>query len=920
MIALPQIQSLKDKKNVLAYIKRDYQGNPVRFMDDVDTAINALLRTDLEQAGKFVYEMVRLFRYLPIELKPRLLAIQGRVAHWTGDERAALRHYRRARDIYLGRGDAESAAKLGKGLLEVYKYLGHYAEALDVGKASLRFFRRRGLDRLTGEVLNNIGNVYHRMDNNRMALRYYDRARELFRSGGGIPLAVVEYNRANIFANLNRLDEAERLYSEAAELYQTAGMKVAEYQARYSLAYLYFLGHKYTQALKTFEEVYQNFKRLGDRKSSTITKLDLTEINIQLNQFGSAIATSEDIIPAFHDLGMTYEQAKALFFASDARARMGDYRQSLQQLKKAERLFVREGNILWQGMVNIARSRLLVIQKRYAPALQAAAKAIRQFRRSGDIRRENDAEIARLDALVVSGEHKKSLRLADRLTRRKLVGYQRYNLDCLVGRCHFDRQEYKSALAKYKSGVNNIEKMLAGLYPDEIRHFFVLDKYDCYKMVVECLLKLGRSRDSFLTNLRALEIINGEFQFSARLTAEVPQALLERRNTLRAALKKLHQPPKGDYRQQSPAMSYFGLEQKLWSTERKVRSYLYPDQPTRTRARSTGINLQHLLKPDETILNFISMGTRIGAFCVTSDRVRFVEYDLSTTELEIILRKLHFIFESSVFDRVHASTMKDMADEHLRDIYSHLITPIHPHLNDNKLIIIADNPFNQIPFYALRDNCGRYLYETMALKIAVNPRDLENRHKSKVSWQTRRNAVFAMSSDLLPSIETEAQHIKNVFSKAHIYTAERATCDHLTAELCNCSGFVHIAAHASRSSENPLFSRILLHEGPFFPFDLFESGVKAQLITLSGCQTAAPGLYYGNSFSLAKAFHQAGGRYVLASLWPVSDDISMGFMMAFYRALAEKKDIQVAYRTALQKMSDSTNSPAFWGAFVLLGV
>ncbi|MBN2226961.1 MAG: CHAT domain-containing protein [candidate division Zixibacteria bacterium] len=920
MIALSHIQSLENRRRVAEYVTRKYQGDLVRFIDDVDNTINTLLRTDLEQAGRIASAMVRVFGYLPKEYKPRLLAIRGRVAHWTGDEKAALRYYRRARDIYQRRGDAGRAAKLGKGLMEVYRYLGRYDEALEIGKTSLRYFRRHGLNRTAGEVMNNIGNVYHRMDNNRMALKYYDWARDIFAKDGGIPLAVVEYNRANIYANLNRLDEAERLYATAAKLYETTGMHIAKCQAKYSLAYLYFLGHKYTQALKTFEEVYDDFGRLGDRKSSTVTQLDIAEINIQLNQFGSAIAISEDIIPTFQILGMTYEQAKALFFASEARARLGDYHQSLQQLKKARRLFIREGNILWQGMVNIARSRLLVAQKRYPQALAAAAEAIRQFSRSGDIRRKNDAEIARLDVLVASGKHQQGFRLADRLAKRKLVGYQRYNLDCLVGRCLFERREYTAALAKYKSGVRNVEKMLTGLYPDEIRHFFVIDKYDCYKMVVDCLLKMGRYRDSFMTNLRALEIINGEFAFASRLEAEVPRELLDQRNALRAALKRLHHPSKSDYRQESTDSVYYVLEHQLWSTERKMRSCLYPEHPSRNRTPLVGGNLQTRLEPDETIVNFISMGTRTGAFCVTLDRVRFIEFNVSTTALEVVLRKLHFIFENSVYDRADALAMKEMADEHLREIYSDLIAPLQPYLAGNRILILADSPFNQIPFHALRDHEGRYLNETLSMHIAINPNDMEYRRMSPAKWQTRRNAVFAVSSDLLPSIETETGHIKKAFSKAHVYMADKATCDNLTRELCNCTGFVHIAAHASRSSENPLFSRILLYEGPFFPFDLFKSGVKAQLVTLSGCQTAAPGLYYGNSFSLAKAFHQAGGRYVLASLWPVSDDISMGFMMTFYRALADKKDIQAAYRSALQRMSDSTNNPAFWGAFVLLGV
>ena len=301
MIALSHIQTLKNRHNVTEYVKRDYQGDPARLIDDVDNAVNTLLRTDLEQAERFASEIVRIFGYLPKEYKPRLLAIQGRVAHWTGDEKAALRYYRRARDIYRKRGDAERAARLGKGLMEVYKYLGRYDEALDIGKTSLRLFRRRGLDRPAGEVMNNIGNVYHRMDNNRMALKYYDRAREVFTDEGGIPLAVVEYNRANIYANLNRLDEAERLYATAAGLYKTAEMHVAECQAKYSLAYLYFLGHKYTQALKTFEEVYDDFGRLGDRNQHStqpVRKRDrhLRRYRPDLPRAGHDLRTGQSVV------------------------------------------------------------------------------------------------------------------------------------------------------------------------------------------------------------------------------------------------------------------------------------------------------------------------------------------------------------------------------------------------------------------------------------------------------------------------------------------------------------------------------------------------------------------------------------------------------------------------------------------------
>ncbi len=205
------------------------------------------------------------------------------------------------------------------------------------------------------------------------------------------------------------------------------------------------------------------------------------------------------------------------------------------------------------------------------------------------------------------------------------------------------------------------------------------------------------------------------------------------------------------------------------------------------------------------------------------------------------------------------------------------------------------------------------------IKMAVNPDSLLARARALHGFGNRRNAVFAISSDSLPSTGAEASRIKEIFKKANLYIDEKAVSDKLLYEIRNSDGFIHIAAHASRSSENPLFSRILLGDGPFFPFDLFQSGIRAELITLSGCQTAAPGLYYGNSFSLAKSFFQAGAKYVLATLWPVSDKISMLFMNRFYDSLKRKKSIFTAYLDAVNEIKGITDNPAFWGSFILLG-
>jgi CHAT domain-containing protein len=261
-----------------------------------------------------------------------------------------------------------------------------------------------------------------------------------------------------------------------------------------------------------------------------------------------------------------------------------------------------------------------------------------------------------------------------------------------------------------------------------------------------------------------------------------------------------------------------------------------------------------------------------------------------------------------------------IAEHYLSEIYGVAVEPLLPLLVGEELLILADGDFAQIPFIALCDERGGYLKKRFKIKLVFNPKEIGRANGQPPRFAARRSAAFGAPSETLPLVEQECRQLLRSFGRTRLYLGEDAGGDNLKSELSRCGGFVHIAAHAARSSENPLFSRILMADGPFFPFDLFGAGIKARLVTLSGCQTAAPGLYYGNSFSLARAFGQAGSQYVIASLWPVADEVTMLFMARFYDKLRETDDIRESYYQAIEEAKAATANPALWGAFVLLGL
>jgi CHAT domain-containing protein len=918
MITQSEIARLTGRAAVERFVKSRYQGDDEKFVLEVNSSLNQLLQTDLKKAVKFLRAVRTCFAFLPKRFAPRLLAAEARVAHWTGKSKDAVGKYRSAIRQFDRNKEFQLTAQTRMGLMDAYMYLGQHQEALDTGKKALQYFLKNRQNASAARVMTNIGNVYHRLDRNPSALRYYAKAREIFLEKGGVPLAIVDFNRANIYANLNRLDEAEKIYLAAGETYRQNGMTLAAAKVDYSLAYLYFLRDEYSPALAKFDQALGAFRSLGDAKAVAVTSLDLAEINIYLNQLGSTVMFGQEAIDDFKRLGMRYEEAKAAYFMASALRHFGDHNQAFKHLAKAEKLFAGEGNDLWLGMVGLERAQMELDSGEAKLAAKSAASAQKLFRKSGDKRRTLDAEIATLAAGMAAGSATAPLNQAQKLARQPLSNHQEYSLHLMTAQFLRKQSKPRQALQHLRKAMSAVERVVPNLPTFESRYFYTLGRSASYSEAVECLLQLGKPRESFLQNSRALTVLNQRSMPTAKQTAMIPPQLLKERDALRASLKKLARfPDSGDIRTTSaPALRR--LEHKLYGYQREINQLLAPQQGPGGVPLS-GVEFRYdQIATRDLILNPVVIGEDIGVFCATSGGAEFVRCPVKFEMLEAAVRELHFLMENALY-LPNGGSFEPINDL-LRRLYDWLLEPLGQLPTGMQPIFLVDGLFAQIPYAALTDANGRRCKNRFALKVIVNPEDILTGAGHSEFDATRRSAVFAPASTGLPMVELEGKRIGAAFPNAGLYTEDRATSKNLLAELRDCEGFVHIATHAARTSENPMFSRIHMSDGPFFPFDLFSGGIRAQLVTLSGCQTAAPGIYYANSFSLAKAFYQAGARYVLASLWPVSDKLSMVFMTEFYGSLKNNASIAAAYGAALDKVSALSDNPALWAPYVLLGI
>ncbi|GAA2155662.1 CHAT domain-containing protein [Humibacillus xanthopallidus] len=118
-------------------------------------------------------------------------------------------------------------------------------------------------------------------------------------------------------------------------------------------------------------------------------------------------------------------------------------------------------------------------------------------------------------------------------------------------------------------------------------------------------------------------------------------------------------------------------------------------------------------------------------------------------------------------------------------------------------------------------------------------------------------------------------------------------------------GIVHVAAHGTHQVESPLFSSLVLHDGPVFAHELQPTGVRADHVVLSACEvgleTGRPG---HESLGLALSLLSLGARSAVAAVAPVPDDVAAATMARHHELLASGVPSDDALARAVADIDD----------------
>ncbi|GLY15482.1 hypothetical protein Kisp01_24970 [Kineosporia sp. NBRC 101677] len=179
----------------------------------------------------------------------------------------------------------------------------------------------------------------------------------------------------------------------------------------------------------------------------------------------------------------------------------------------------------------------------------------------------------------------------------------------------------------------------------------------------------------------------------------------------------------------------------------------------------------------------------------------------------------------------------------------------------------------------------------------------------------------------LPGAHAEADLMhREIWPEADVLEGQSATRRSVLAALPGCRR-VHFACHARSSADAAGVPYLLLHDHQDAPLTVSDIAALrlggAEFAYLSACDTtrAAPALA-DEGVHLASAFHVAGFRHVVGTLWRTADDVAQRLAGNSHRAMGGDGPGHVAHalhRAVQEERRAAPSVPTLWSAHIHIG-
>lgn len=948
LLTLPSLEAQK------SFLSEHTAGLDDALAEALKAEADRFLRSDVQRSEDMVqllYHTTELtrsphHRALGLRAEGNICCLGGR-----GEYQRACDLYDEAAELYQAAGRPVDRAKSLIGKVWALSSMGRHLEAVQTGQwaSAILETHQQWLELAT--LAMNMGVIHGRMDQGKLALALFDRAKALYERVGkeGRPGVIqADQNRAIVLRNLGHFEESVRTSENAWQASSDLGYTAQAARAKHSLGITYFVLGRHNEALECLDRAREVLLADGRLRDAMLVDLFISDCLLELRRFADVLDTCQRIRGQFAQQGTRFEAAHALLNEAIAYTSLGKHVQALASVGQVRGFFEDAGNAVWVARTDLERAALQLHQGQLETSLHTSQACAEVFREHGLPIPEARACLlaARASSLLSRGEQAKRLATAAlSIAEVHDIPSLAYGAHHVLGVVAARQRITQQAISEYDLAIQELERMRGRLMV-EFRADFLEDKGAVFEDMVDALVDEARPAEALDYAERAksralLDLL--AHRLDLRIEARDPsdEALVQELLHLREERDRMRRrweggdairPAEWDVRGESLVRmekQALALEKQITGLWHRllIRNADYARDAALWQAHSEPV--QSYLAPDTVLLAYFAAHDRLIAFLITRHSIRAQRLTSDLGQLQRLIQLLWLNLRSvpgSSQQRIAKLTTN--AQGLLHRLHSLLMAPLADELRQYpKWIVVPHGNLHYLPFHALHDGAS-YVLQQHQISYLPGASLLRYCQESNVAAAGALVMGHSYHGRLRHAVQ-ESRAVANLLG-ARAFVEGEATLARLRDGAPECR-VVHLATHGEFRPDNPLFSGLALDDGWLTTLDIFNLRLKASLVVLSACQTGRSLIGGGDELlGLMRALLYAGAASVVLSLWTVEDRSTARLMQAFYERLTAGHSKALSLHGAqLQLMGieggiadpkvGTHRHPYFWAPFCLVG-
>lgn len=712
-------------------------------------------------------------------------------------------------------------------------------------------------------------------------------------------------NRSLIFITRRAFAAAEEDLMASRRLCEEAGLDLFAAYLEHNLGWLSSSRGEIVAALQHFRKAEQVFERLGMDVGSLFS--DQGELLLSVRLLDEARSAAEAAVRAHRTQRRNIQLPEALLLLSTVALVQGDIAVASINAQRAERGYRNLGRRDGLALARYARLQGDVVTNPAAVAPSRARRSAEDLAAAGWV-------VPALDARVLAGrlaldrgqlsDARRDLRAA---ARARFSGpadarARAWLAEALVRNADGHRRAARSAIS---AGLRVIDNYQATLGATELRAHVSTHRGSLAALGLRMALEDGNARKvlSFVERGRAsalrwravrppddpmlagdladLRTTISEIEEKRRAGERVPTALSQRQVRLEHAV--------ADNWRRSPAEGGHALK------------------PLAISELSSELG-------GSALIEYIELDDNLLAVTLVNGKARIHQLG----PLESIRHSLpHLFFALRRMANPRSSKgalLAAMASvERLReDLDRQLMRPLLGDLGDREIVVVPVGRLQSLPWSILRSCSGR--------PMTISPSASLWHGASTMPPPGADAGITVIAGPDLPGAVQEAEAVAAIHGNARTMTGDYATVA-AVSEAIDGAALVHVAAHGRLRSDNPLFSSLLMVDGPLTVYDLDRLDRAPHHVVLAACEAALPHMIsIDEVLGMAAALLAQGTASLIAPVISVVDRETVSVMHRYHAEVKSGRSAADALAAVQQEAAGQ--GAANWAsavAFVCLG-